>query len=133
MRDTEDHRDAEATRGDGDTNGTSRGNEDGSTGRDVGNGDTPDGDTFGVGIHVTEAEFQFVVHVPADIDSGWTDPDAFQRLLERTVWDRLDREATLRGIARDAEPGETVTLGRLTLRPDGTVVETHFREPAVES
>jgi len=92
-----------------------------------------DGDTFGVGIHVTEAEFQFVVHVPADIDSGWTDPDAFQRLVERTVWDRLDREATLRGIAREASVGDTVTLGRVTLRPDETVVETEFREPAVES
>ncbi|MFD1687621.1 hypothetical protein [Halobellus litoreus] len=92
-----------------------------------------DGDTFGVGIHVTEAEFQFVVHVPADIDSGWTDPDAFQRLVERTVWDRLDREATLRGIAREASVGDTVTLGRVTLHPDETVVETEFREPAVES
>ena len=100
--------------------------------RDAGDG-ARDGDTFGVGIHVTEAEFQFVVHVPADIDSGWTDPDAFQRLVERTVWDRLDREATLRGIAREASVGDTVTLGRVTLRPDETIVETEFREPAVES
>jgi hypothetical protein len=92
-----------------------------------------DGDTFGVGIHVTEAEFQFVVHVPADIDSGWTDPEAFQRLVERTVWDHLDREATLRGIAQEASVGDTVTLGRVTLRPDETVVETAFRDPAVES
>lgn len=88
-------------------------------------------DTFGVGIHVTETEFQFVVHVPADIDSGWTDPDEFQRLVERTVWDRLDREATLRGIAREAETGDTVTLGRVSLRPDGTVTEVDFRETAV--
>ena len=92
-----------------------------------------DGDTFGVGIHVTEAEFQFVVHVPADIDSGWTDPEAFQRLVERTVWNHLDREATLRGIAQEASVGDTVTLGRVTLRPDETVVETAFRDPAVES
>ncbi|MFA1611252.1 hypothetical protein [Halobellus rubicundus] len=91
----------------------------------------PDADTFGVGIHVTETEFQFVVHVPADIDSGWSDPDAFQRLVERTVWERLDREATLRRIAKEAETGETVTLGRVSLRPDGTVTDVDFRETAV--
>lgn len=98
---------------------------------DAADGEHPAGDTFGVGIHVTEQEFQFVVHVPADIDSGWTDPDAFQRLVERTVWERLDREATLRGIARDAETGDTVTLGRVSLRPDGTVTDVDFREAAV--
>ena len=31
---------------------------------------TSSGDTFGVGIHVTESDLQFVVHVPSDIDSG---------------------------------------------------------------
>ncbi|RLM53567.1 hypothetical protein DVK02_11980 [Halobellus sp. Atlit-31R] len=91
------------------------------------------GDTFGVGIHLTEAEFQFVVHVPSDIDSGWTDPEEFQQLVAETVWDRLDRTATLRRIDADAEPGETVTLGRVTLRPDGTVVDTAFRASAVEA
>jgi len=92
-----------------------------------------DGDTFGVGIHVTEAEFQFVVHVPSDIDSGWTDPEEFQRLVEQAVWERLDREATLRRLAADAETGETVTLGRVTLRPDGTVVDAAFRGSVVET
>jgi hypothetical protein len=94
---------------------------------------TPDGDTFGVGIAVTEAEFQFVVHVPSDIDSGWTDPEAFQRLVEEAVWDRLDREATLRRIGTRVDVGETVTLGRVTLTPDGDVVDTTFRNPAAES
>lgn len=91
------------------------------------------GDTFGVGIHVTDAELQFVVHVPADIDSGWTDPEEFQRLVERAVWDRLDRPATLRGIEADAAVGETVTLGRITLTPDGTVREAAFRAGVAES
>jgi hypothetical protein len=80
-------------------------------------------DTFGVGIHLTETDLQFVVHVPSDIDSGWTDPDEFQRLVERVVWDRLDRERTLRDVATSAETGDTVTLGTVTLDPDGTVVD----------
>jgi hypothetical protein len=80
-------------------------------------------DTFGVGIHVTETDLQFVVRVPSDIDSGWTDPDEFQRLVERVVWERLDKERTLRGVAASAETGETVTLGTVTLDPDGTVVD----------
>ncbi len=92
-----------------------------------------DGDTFGVGIAVTESEFQFVVHVPSDIDAGWTDPHAFQRLVEEAVWDRLDREATLREIGKTADVGETVTLGRVTLLPDGTVVDTTFNEGVAES
>ena len=91
------------------------------------------GDTFGVGIHVTDTELQFVVHVPSDIDSGWTDPEAFQRVVERTVWERLDREATLRNVDERVTVGETVTLGRDTLQPDGTVVDTEFRAGAVES
>jgi hypothetical protein len=84
------------------------------------------GDTFGVGIYVTDAEFRLVVHVPSDIDSGWSDPEAFQRAVERTVWDRLDRDATLRRVGERAVAGETVTLGRVTLQPDGTVVGTEF-------
>lgn len=91
------------------------------------------GDTFGVGIRVTDTEFQFVVHVPSDIDPGWTDPEAFQCTIERTVWDRLDREATLRDVDERATAGEAVTLGRVTLQPDGTVVDTEFRAGAVES
>ncbi|WP_238993864.1 hypothetical protein [Halobellus captivus] len=87
------------------------------------------GDTFGVGIHVTESEFQFVVHVPSDIDSGWTDPQAFQGYVERAVWDRLDRESTLRRLAREASVGETVTLGHVTLHPDGTVVDASLDVP----
>lgn len=91
------------------------------------------GDTFGVGIHVTDAEFQFVVHVPSDIDSGWTDPEAFQRAVERAVWDRLDRAATLRRIGERADLGETVTLGRITLTPDGTVHGSAFDPDVTES
>ena len=90
-------------------------------------------DTFGVGIHVTDAEFQFVVHVPSDIDAGWTDPEAFQRAVERAVWDRLDRAATLRRIGDRADVGETVTLGRITLTPDGTVHESAFDPGVTES
>jgi hypothetical protein len=88
-----------------------------------------DADTFGVGIHVTERELEFVVHVPSAIGSGWSDPDAFQRLVERVVWDRLDRETTLRRVAAGASTGETVTLGTVTLRPDGTVVDHSLRAP----
>ncbi|MDS0294888.1 hypothetical protein [Halogeometricum luteum] len=97
---------------------------DGDTGGDATdvNADTGAGDTFGVGIHVTESDLQFVVRVPSDIDSGWTDPEEFQRLVEEVVWERLDRERTLRAIATETPNGETVTLGRVTLRPDGTVV-----------
>lgn len=91
------------------------------------------GDTFGVGIHVTDEEFQFVVHVPSDIDSGWTDPEAFQRVVERAVWERLDRSATLRELGANAEVGETVTLGRITLTPDGTVLDAELHAGVAES
>lgn len=87
------------------------------------------GDTFGVGIHVTDADLQFVVHVPSEIDSGWTDPDEFQRLVERVVWERLDRRRVLSRIADAAAAGETVTLGTVTLTPDGTVVATSLDDP----
>jgi hypothetical protein len=86
------------------------------------------GDTFGVGIHVTDHDLQFVVRVPPDIDSGWTDPEAFQRLVESTVWDLLEKESVLRSVSRAAEDGETVTLGTVTLTPDGTVVD-HALDP----
>ena len=85
-------------------------------------------DTFGVGVHVTETDLRFVVHVPSDIDSGWTDPEAFQRLVERVVWEELDKEATLRDAAA-AETGATVSLGRVTLDPDGTVVDHDLSAP----
>lgn len=101
-------------------------------GNTAGVGSDAAGDTFGVGIHVTDAEFQFVVHVPSDIDSGWTDPEAFQRLVEQTVWNRLDREATLRDIDQRAAVGDTVPLGRVTLQPDGTVVDAEFDAGVVE-
>jgi hypothetical protein len=92
--------------------------------------DTTDpADTFSVGIHVTETELQFVVHVPSSIDSGWTDPDAFQGLVERVVWTHLEQESTLRTIATSASTGETVTLGTVTLRPDGTVVDHTLSPP----
>lgn len=80
-------------------------------------------DTFGVGIHLTEAELQFVVHVPSDVDSGWTDPEAFQSLVAETVWERLDQRHVLETVADRFETGETVTLGTVTLEPDGTVVD----------
>ncbi|WP_142861145.1 hypothetical protein [Salinigranum halophilum] len=91
--------------------------------------DADEADTFGVGIHVTDEEFQFVVHVPSSIGSGWTDPEAFQRLVERVVWDHLEQESTLREIAVSATTGETVTLGTVTLLPDGTVVDHTLSAP----
>lgn len=87
------------------------------------------GDTFGVGIHVTDREFELLVHVPADVDSGWTDPDEFQRRVERVVWDRLDRERVLRAVDAEADVGDTVTLGTVTLEPDGTVVDHSLSPP----
>ncbi|WP_101298000.1 hypothetical protein [Halegenticoccus soli] len=87
------------------------------------------GDTFGVGIHVTETELRFLVRVPSDIDSGWTDPEEFQRLVERVVWDRLDKESVLRRISRTTPTGETVALGTVTLEPDGTVVSHALSPP----
>jgi len=110
-------------------------NADSDADRDVTDSDDADrdGDTFGVGIHVTESEFQFVVHVPSDIDSGWTDPEAFQRHVERAVWERLDRDATLRELDRRGDAGDTVTLGRITLKPDGTVLDATFSEAVVEA
>lgn len=86
-------------------------------------------DTFGVGIHLTDEELQFVVHVPSDVDSGWTDPEAFQSLVAETVWDRLDQQAVLETIASRFETGETVTLGTVTLEPDGTVVAHDLAMP----
>jgi hypothetical protein len=94
--------------------------------------DADTADTFGVGIHVTDADLQFVVHVPSDIDSGWRDPEEFQRLVEEVVWDRLDRRRVLETVAADTPAGETVTLGRVTLRPDGTVVRTDLSPPAAD-
>lgn len=95
--------------------------------------ETPDGDTFGVGIHVTETELRFVVNVPSDIDSGWTDPDAFQQLVERITWETLDQQAVLRTIASQAPDGETVFLGTVTLRPDETLVDHTLQAPSFEA
>ncbi|MFB6281289.1 MAG: hypothetical protein ABEH40_04665 [Haloferacaceae archaeon] len=86
-------------------------------------------DTFGVGVHVTDDSLRLVVRVPSDVDSGWTDPEEFRGLVERVVWDRLDREATLRAVAAAASPGDTATLGTVTLRPDGTVVDHSLDAP----
>ena len=91
--------------------------------------DTRSGDTFGVGIAVTEAELRVVVRVPSDIDSGWTDPEEFQGTVEKVLWDRLDREETLRAVASANEPGETAMLGTVTLQPDGTVVNDSLEAP----
>ena len=88
-----------------------------------------EGDTFGVGIRVTDSEFRLVVHVPSDIDAGWTDPEAFQRQIETYTWEQLDRAATLAAVDAVAEPGETVGLGTVTMRPDGDVTAASLSRP----
>lgn len=79
-------------------------------------------DTFGVGVHLTEDELRFVVRVPSDVDPGWTDPEAFQSLVADTVWDLLDQRTVLGAVSDRFEAGTTVSLGTVTLEPDGTVV-----------
>jgi len=86
-------------------------------------------DTFGVGIHLTDEEFQLVVHVPSNIDSQWTDPEAFQSTIADVVWDRLDQQRVLKTIADRFETGETITLGTVSLEPDGTVDSCNLRVP----
>lgn len=86
-------------------------------------------DTFGVGVHVTDEELRIVVQVPSEIDSGWTDPEEFQTLVQQVLWDRLDQEETLQAVAASTPPGETAMLGTVTLQPDGTVVETSLEPP----
>jgi hypothetical protein len=89
-------------------------------------------DTFGVGIHLTDTELQVVVHVPSEIDSGWSDPDAFQSLVAETVWLHLDQQQVLETIASRFETGDTVTLGTVSLKPDGTVVSHELTIPAAD-
>jgi hypothetical protein len=89
-------------------------------------------DRFVVGIDVSEEELAFFVHVPRRIDSGWSDPEAFQRLVAEVTWERLDRETVLSEIAAHAGPGERVVLGSVTLEPDGEVVETELTVPEFE-
>ncbi|QLG29416.1 hypothetical protein HUG10_04165 [Halorarum halophilum] len=84
-------------------------------------------------MHVTAEEFRFVVHVPADIDSGWSDPEAFQRRIEEVTWDVLDKEETLRSLSETASAGETVTIGTVSMRPPGTVVSHTLSAPEVRS
>ncbi|ERG94705.1 hypothetical protein [Haloquadratum walsbyi] len=79
------------------------------------------GDTFGVGIHITESDLQFIVHVPSDINSGWTDPTTFQKQIETIVWNHLEKSTILKRLANQYEVGTTVSLGRITLSSDGTV------------
>lgn len=86
-------------------------------------------DTFGVGIHLTDDELRFVVHVPSDIDSGWTDPEAFQSLVADVVWNRLERRPVLEAIAAEHDTGDTVPLGTVSLDPNGTVVDTDLDPP----
>jgi hypothetical protein len=91
--------------------------------------DEREGDRFLVGIHVTETDLEFVVRVPSDIDSGWTDPEEFQQLVAEVTWDRLDQESTLRTIATAGSPGDTVMLGSVQLTPDGTLVSHELSPP----
>ena len=108
------------------------GSDEGASEIDDGNGDTDrpgGGDRFVVGIQVTEAELRFVVQVPSDIESDWSDPAAFQSLVERRTWEILDQESTLRAIAAERAAGETVTLGHITLRADGTAADHDLSAP----
>jgi hypothetical protein len=91
--------------------------------------DTSPADTFGVSIGVDDDAFRFLVHVPSDLDAAWRDRDAFQELVENAVWERLDREKTIRAVARVADPGKRVELGTVTLRPDGTIVDHTLSPP----
>ncbi|MES3161842.1 MAG: hypothetical protein PPP55_09780 [Halorubrum sp.] len=90
-------------------------------------------DTFGVGVRVTDAELRLLVRVPPEIDSGWTDPEAFQSLIADTVWKRLDRETVLSTISSTHDAGDTVPLGTVTLETDGTVVTHDLRAEFVRS
>jgi len=93
--------------------------------------DDTEGDRFLVGIHVTDEQLEFVVRVPSEIDSAWRDPETFQQLVAGVTWEQLDQESTLRAIAADGSPGETVTLGSVWLQPDGTVVDHDLSSPEV--
>jgi hypothetical protein len=84
--------------------------------------DDPVADTFGVSVGVDDDAFRVLIHVPSNLHAGWDDRDAFQRLVEETVWDHLDRDRTLQAVDRIATTGERVALGTVTLAPDGTVV-----------
>ncbi|ERH12192.1 MAG: hypothetical protein J07HB67_01206 [halophilic archaeon J07HB67] len=94
--------------------------------------DAATGDTFGVGVRLTDAEFRLVVHVPSEIDSGWSDPETFQRRIESYTWQRLDRETTLSAVAETATPGQTLTLGTVTMRPDGEVTDDSLSAPTTD-
>lgn len=89
-------------------------------------------DTFGVGIHLTDDELHLVVHVPSDVDSGWTDPDAFQSLVAEAVWERFDQRRVLETISARFEAGETVALGTVSLEPDGTVTDHDLSVPKTD-
>jgi len=94
--------------------------------------DDTEGDRFLVGIHVTDDQLEFVVHVPSEIDSEWRDPEAFQQLVADVTWDHLDQESTLRTIASERSPGETVRLGSVRLQPDGTVLDAALSNPLTD-
>jgi hypothetical protein len=95
----------------------------------TGEGDGTPADTFGVSIGVDDDAFRFLVHVPSSLEAPWDDRDAFQRRVEEAVWERLDRDATLRAVDRVAGAGERVELGTVRLRPDGTVVDHDLAAP----
>jgi len=90
---------------------------------------SPPADTFGVSIGVDDDAFRFLVYVPSDLEAAWSDRDAFQQLVEEAVWERLDRESTLRAVGTVADTGERVELGTVTLTPGGTVVDHSLGGP----
>ena len=91
--------------------------------------DDTEGDRFLVGIHVTDEQLEFVVRVPSEIDSEWRDPESFQQLVAEVTWEQLDQESTLRAIAAEYSPGETVMFGSIQLTPDGTVLKHDLSPP----
>jgi hypothetical protein len=96
----------------------------------TGGDDVNAADTFGVSIGVDDDAFRVLVHVPPSLDAAWDDRDAFQRLVETAVWERLDRDATVRAVDGIAGTGERVGLGTVTLTPEGAVVDHTLSVPS---
>ena len=80
-------------------------------------------------IDLTEADLLAVVQVGSDIETGWSDHEEFQQLVERVLLDVLDRDSALQTITTETAVGDTVGLGTVTLEPDGTLVEHSLSPP----